>query len=253
MAAGHIAGLGRNGTRDSHINRSGAAVQLEYEILVREYLRFVWRGLPLDEVAGAVSWRGQPPVRGGTVDVTLEGRVATSRTAGIWLDLPLTLTLRGTTLQIDGLGATQVDELKLPFGLRGPLGAPRISFDGDRLADALIAAGKQELAKQVRGRALSLLDKHAPGVPSDVRDVIQGKPLGEVVDHKKAELEAAAKREAEAAKQKAAEEAKKAAEKELLKRFGGKDTAVEKPTESTKKAADEAIKKGLGGLLGGKK
>ena len=104
---------------------------------------------------------------------TLDGAFEFRGEQGLWLDLPLKVALRNTTLDIKGMEPTKIDKLELPLGLRGPLSAPRIRLDdsklADALADALVAAGKAELANQVRKQ-----------VPDDLKGtvdaVISGKP-----------------------------------------------------------------------------
>jgi hypothetical protein len=92
--------------------------------------------------------RGEPPFRGGTLDLELDGAWDAGRIG--WIDLPLKVTLRGTTFSMPGVDPTPIDELVLPIGLSGPIDAPRIRFDSSALSDALLAAGKRELATRVQ-------------------------------------------------------------------------------------------------------
>jgi hypothetical protein len=107
-------------------------------------------GLPVDSVAGNIRAGGAKPMSGGTMDVALQGTMSTS--GGTYIDLPLQVTLHDTTVTIGGNSAP-VEKLTIPLGLRGPIDSPRIHIDDKTLADALVAAGANALASEVRGRA----------------------------------------------------------------------------------------------------
>jgi uncharacterized protein (TIGR03546 family) len=111
-------------------------------------------GIPGDAIGRALAVAGTEPVKGGTVDVHLDGEVT-----GAGIDFPLAVTLHGSTLQIPGVGETVVETLVLPIGLRGPLDNPSISLENDALAKALAEAGKAEAAKRLQGEADKLLDE----------------------------------------------------------------------------------------------
>lgn len=108
-------------------------------------LSFVRKGLSGDAIGSMLAVTGQAPISGGTVDLAFE-----SALDGITLDGSIDATLIGTTLALAG-NQTQVDRLVLPIGVTGPIDGPRIGFSDDALADALVAAGKAELAGRVRG------------------------------------------------------------------------------------------------------
>jgi hypothetical protein len=59
------------------------------------------------------------------------------------------VTLHDTTLRVEGASEAPLERLELAIGLKGPLGAPRISFPPSALKGALVAAGKKELADRV--------------------------------------------------------------------------------------------------------
>lgn len=112
------------------------------------------------------------PVKGGTFDLALgrppaawaqaqgedvqRGSLRLGR--GVLLDLDLRVTMHDTLLTIPKLGATNIDELVLPIHLTGRLSAPRIKVDPRQLSDALLDAGKAELADRLRDEAGKLLD-----------------------------------------------------------------------------------------------
>lgn len=163
--------------------------------------RFVYNGLSVDSLKAEIP---SLPLTGGTMDLVIDGGLDPRNAAGVWLDVPLQVKLRGTTVSLPGMDATTIDELMIPIGLRGPLAAPRITLDDAALADALVAAGKAELAKHVRSQAGALLEGTGLGdkVP-DIGGVITGEKTPAQI------LEEAKKKAAEEAKKKAAEEAKK--------------------------------------------
>lgn len=110
-------------------------------------LRFAWTGLSVDAAMQQLKLGDSPPLSGGTLDLALDGAWDGGRIG--YVDLPLRATLRNTTLSVSGVDPTPLDELVLPIQLKGPIDAPKIHFDSSMLKDALVAAGKQELANKV--------------------------------------------------------------------------------------------------------
>jgi hypothetical protein len=170
------------------------------------HTELTWKGLPVDSLLAGIRFGGKPPAQGGTVDLSLAGDL-TFGAGGPRIDLPLQATLLGTTLAIAGMSPTKIDSFTLPIGLRGPLGSPRISIDDGKVADALVAAGKRELADAFRQQAGKLL-------PGDLGDA--AKKVGDLVEGKKSVQELL-----DEAKKQAAEEARKRAADELEKRLPG--------------------------------
>ncbi|MFT5424086.1 MAG: hypothetical protein ACI89L_001878 [Phycisphaerales bacterium] len=95
---------------------------------------------------------GQPPISGGEVDLNISAMLN-----GPMLNGTLNTTIHGSTIQIAG-NSTQVDSLMLPIGLTGPIDSPRIDITDEALKQALISAGKAELANQIGGEAGKLID-----------------------------------------------------------------------------------------------
>ena len=144
-------------------------------------LQMSWKGLSVDVVLAQLHLPGGAPLSGGTLDLELDGGWPDGRIG--FLDLPLRVTLRGTTLKVAGLEPTLLETLVLPIGISGPLDAPRVKFDGSAFADALKAAGKDELAQRVRAKledgALEALGERAgvelpAGLGDKVKDGAQG-------------------------------------------------------------------------------
>lgn len=198
---------------------------------------FVWKGIPIDTIAGELLGL---PLRGGSVDLSLRGDLDFSKKGGAWIDLPLRVTLRDTTLALQGVQETALDQVEIPLGLRGPLGSPRITVETKAFVDALITSGRAELAKQVGAKLESLLGDQVPGLGGTVQDVLGGKKSAAQV--------------AEEAKRRAVEEAKKRAAPlvdDATKR------AKKRALKELEKVLPGGLPKGLpklpGGLFGGKK
>ncbi|MFM1873962.1 MAG: hypothetical protein RL398_3384, partial [Planctomycetota bacterium] len=200
--------------------------------------QFGLRGLAVDEVFGKLKLQGAPPLRGGTIDLQAAGRFTRGKD-GFAVDLPLQAEIKDALFALPGAKETKVERLLMPVGLRGPMTSPAVTLDDKALADALVAAGKQELANFVKGQAGKLLG----GVPPELQGVLD--PTKSPEEMQKAAEEAAAKAAAEA-KAKLEAEAKKKA-----------DEAKAKAEEELRKKAEEAQKKllpgGLKGLLPGQK
>ncbi|MCA8971508.1 MAG: hypothetical protein KDC95_17075, partial [Planctomycetes bacterium] len=166
--------------------------------------KFVWKGLSIDTLRDKLV---ELPLSGGTLDLVFDGKLDFSKPGATWVDLPLSITLHGTTLQLPGMEASKLDELSVPLGLRGPLGAPRIRVETKAFVDALVASGKAELANRVRSHVEALVPKDLKGLGEGAADLLQGKKTP-------AQL-------AEEAKNRAIEEAKKRGEEELKKLVPG--------------------------------
>jgi hypothetical protein len=168
---------------------------------------FVWKDIPIDSIAERIKFSGQPPLKGGMLDLKLGGKLDFAGAGGVKLDLPLVAALRDTTLALPGMTETKVEALALPIGLRGPLASPRVSLDDQALADALVAAGKSELAKQVRDQAGKLLGEQGGAAGKAAGELLEGKAKPEEV--------------LKEAEKKATEEGKKALDDLLKKKLPG--------------------------------
>ncbi len=190
---------------------------------------FAMNDLPVDSIFGKLKIGGAPPVRGGTMNLAMNGGFTRGQGVPLSLDAPLQVTMKQTTFALAGSKETKVDSLLLPVGLRGPLTRPSVSLDDKMLQDALLKAGQAELANFVQGQAGKLLG----GLPTQLQGIVDPtKGLQENVDAAKAKAEAEAKRLADEAKAKLDAEKKKA-----------EDAAKQK-------LLDEAKKKLPGGLQG---
>ncbi len=120
----------------------------------RTPVQFVIKGISGDEVGRALKFVGEPPVRGGTVDIDASGTMV----VGI-VDLPVRVTINDSTLSLPGAGSQHVDSFMLPLTLSGPLDNPGVYLSDQALADALMKAGADRLASEARGRADEAIDK----------------------------------------------------------------------------------------------
>lgn len=161
--------------------------------------------LSVDRLFGELKTGTSAPLRGGTIDFATKGSLLTQPGAESVVDLPLQVTLRDTTFALPGSKETKVDQLLLPIGVRGIATRPQIALDDKVLADALLAAGKQELATFVQGQAGQLLGK----VPGAADLIDPAKSPQQLLDETRQKAEAAAKQAAEDAAKKAAAEAAK--------------------------------------------
>lgn len=106
------------------------------------------RGIPADRVSSALRVGGGTPVlAGGTVDAVIRGAFRPG-----WIDLPLEVMVRNSTVTLPGAGSALVDELRLPIGVRGPMDAPGLNIDAQAWGRAFAQAGATQLANELRGR-----------------------------------------------------------------------------------------------------
>jgi len=201
-------------------------------------LQLAFAKLDVDTMFANVKTSGAAPVRGGTMDLGITGSIARQKGAPVVVDLPVSVTMRDTTFALAGAKETKIDSLTLPLALKGPVTRPSVSIEDKALADALVKAGKQELANFVNAQAGKLLK----GVPQLDGVLDANKSVQENVDAAKQRAEEEAKKALDAAKQQAEEAAKKAIE----------DAAKKAAEEAAKKAAKDKLKGLLPGI-GGKK
>ena len=148
------------------ITSSGGSLDLKLALgqvaaaKTKNQIVFAYRGLSTDDVGQHLQIGGESPLKGGTIDLAVSGSWWRSADSGqLAVDLPVAVTLNDTTLSVPAAGSAEVDDLKLTLGITGPLSNPRISFDKDQFADALVQAGAAQLAGRVRGEADKLIDQ----------------------------------------------------------------------------------------------
>jgi uncharacterized protein (TIGR03546 family) len=165
-APAHLRLAARSGLLLAEVGVAGAAPEAGGNTL-----RFQLRRWPVERFASALAVDGQPPLQGGTLDLTLDGGWAGGR-AG-WLDLPLQLALHDTTLSLAGK-TRKVAQFRLAIGLRGPLDDPELTLDDDQLVQALKDAGAAELSARVDEERAKLEKKAADTLDEAVKDKLGG-------------------------------------------------------------------------------
>jgi polyribonucleotide nucleotidyltransferase len=125
-------------------------------------------------------------------------------------------TLYETTVTIPEAGSQKVSKLVVPLEITGPITDPGIKLDSEKLAQALLEAGAEQLANQVRAEAEKVVDEA----------VEKGKEEAEKL------LDEAIKKGAEEAGEKVGEELKEKVGEELKEKVG--EEAEEKAKELIK-------------------
>jgi hypothetical protein len=134
-------------------------------------LQFKYLGLPTDSISKSLAIAGNPsPIQGGTMDVNLDGQWSAAGVGNI--DLPLNVMLHDVTITLPQAGSSQVKQMPIALGLRGPIDNPRIHVDDKQLADALAAAGAGALASHVRGEADKAVQKVADKATKKIGDQV---------------------------------------------------------------------------------
>jgi len=119
-------------------------------------VRFHLSGLPVERVSESLAVDGDAPIKGGTLDISLDGTWAQ---AGVGhLDLPLLVTLNGVTVGLPG-GPRTVDGVTLTFHVSGPIDDPTVRFDADSLTDSLLAGARDEVEGEIDRRTQELKDE----------------------------------------------------------------------------------------------
>jgi len=145
-------------------------------------LLFKLKGWPVDRFASALAVGGEPPLAGGTLDLTLDGGWAGGRVGE--LDLPLAVTLHDTTLHLGGR-SQKVKVFRLDLGLSGPLDNPSLSIDDKGLAASLKEAGAAELSAAVEEKKAEVLGEAEQKAGDAVKDKLGGLLGGKEAEKKK--------------------------------------------------------------------
>ncbi len=139
---------------------AGAAMQAQLE--------FLWKGLPVDDLASQVKTESEkPPVSGGTADVSTKGVLSF-----VDSNLPLVLTLHHTNVQLGGGEPKAVAELTLPtIVVRGPIDHPSLQIPQDAFQKVFSNLVKGEL----RNRAEEEIQKRTGADAKGLLDLLKGK------------------------------------------------------------------------------
>lgn len=152
------------------------------------YVQLTYLNLPVEAISKSLTVGGNTPITGGTMDIDLRGQWSSAGTnaqegsGGVgYLDLPMNVTLRNTTLSLPKLGSSPIDAMTLPLGLRGPIDNPRIAIDSKALADALAKAGADAMANKLRAEAEGKLDEATSKLKGKLDEKL-GEKLGESIN-----------------------------------------------------------------------
>jgi len=114
----------------------------------RYEITFFYKGLPVEEVLSGIKMGGTPPLQGGTIDISADGNWK-SQEAEMYVQLPVTVLVKGATVAIPKLGQTQLDSLILPINIFGPLDNPRVKVDTQAFSNFLREAANSVLQKKI--------------------------------------------------------------------------------------------------------
>ena len=128
----------------------------------RYEIAFFYKGLPVDEVLSGIKMGGSPPLQGGTIDISTDGNWKNQEGA-MYVHLPVTVMVKGTTVAIPKLGQTQLDSFVLPVNIFGPLDNPRINVDTQAFTNFLLDAGKSVLQKKITSEIQKQIGGNLPG------------------------------------------------------------------------------------------
>ena len=148
-------------------------------------IAFFYKGLPVDEVLSGIKMGGSPPLQGGTIDISTDGNWKNQEGA-MYVHLPVTVMVKGTTVAIPKLGQTQLDSLILPVNIFGPLDNPRINVDTQAFSNFLLEAGKSVLQKKITSEIQKQIGGNLPGnlLDGDLQNLIPGGTGQKLLDTK---------------------------------------------------------------------
>jgi len=110
------------------------------------------------------------PVSGGTFDVSADGSI--SLAGRPTLNLPMDVTLKNTNVTVPGSSPTAVESFTLPMGVTGPVDNPSIAISDGAMRQALIDAGRGELADRFGEEAGKLLEDSGVEVPEEAEGAV---------------------------------------------------------------------------------
>lgn len=157
----------RSGRLDTDVVLGGAA-----SVGGENTLRFSLLDVPTGWIER--QFKGSSPVRGGSFDVQLDGRLAARDLA-----LPLSVTFREAQVGIPGAGEVDTGAgMPIVLDVRGRLSNPRVALNAEQLQRALVDAGKAEAARRLGEEKGKLLDKAREELDGKLGGELEGK-LGE--------------------------------------------------------------------------
>lgn len=131
------------------------------------------RNIEVDSIVSMLKLGEGSVLRGGTVELSLDGPWQGGR-AG-YLDMPLDITLRDIELGLSGSKTFPIAELRLPIHVRGPLDGLNLKLDAKALTNALVDAGAKELASFVDAEKLKLIEDGTKFLQDEFDEQVGGK------------------------------------------------------------------------------
>ncbi len=110
-------------------------------------LELILRGLPAEDWVDEISAAGGGALSGGTLDLRLDGAIEDR--GGAWIDLPVAITIRDTTIRFSNQ-LLDIDRLEVPVRIRGPLENPSILVNEEKLFASLTRVAGEMLGNRAR-------------------------------------------------------------------------------------------------------
>jgi len=126
--------------------------------------------LPAEDLVGQLA-SGAGAASGGTVDIRVKGKI--ENRGGAWVDLPVAVTLRNSTINFSGQ-KIPVKNLEIPVRVTGPLDNLGIQVNEEKLFASLSKAAGGALANKAKGMVGQELEKAAGGLMSQIGDKVGG-------------------------------------------------------------------------------
>jgi len=137
------------------------------------HLRLVLTDLPAEDLAGSLeALTGK--VRGGKVDLRVEGDIENRN--GAWIDFPVAITLKDSSVRFSGR-EIPIDRLDVPVQLRGPIDDLDINVN----QDTLVASITKAAAGALPGVALDMVGKGMGKATGGLSDKV-GEEAGGILD-----------------------------------------------------------------------
>jgi hypothetical protein len=136
-------------------------------------LKVVLLNLPADDLVEQLA-SGAGVASGGTVDIRVEGNIEDK--GGAWVDLPVAVTLRNSTINFSGQ-KIPIKRMEIPVRINGPLDNLGILLSEEKLFVSLSKAAGGALADKAKGMVGEELEKATSGLMSQIGEKVSGEKL----------------------------------------------------------------------------
>lgn len=120
-------------------------------------IQLVSKSIPMERALGQLGDPGNVPLKGGTIDLSAEGKFSATGRGSI--NLPVNAVIQGATVSLIEGQEVKVDRLELAFEIHGSFANPRVRIDYQQVTEALKEAGKQALKQKLGEEAGKVADK----------------------------------------------------------------------------------------------